>query len=48
MFNESGSSVSPNPMDVSCGGQAYTESLIYKEYYAVDKVYYDAWKVRCV
>lgn len=39
MFNESGSSVSPNPMDVRWGGQAYTQSLIDKGYYAGDEVY---------
>ena len=41
MFHE-GTAVSPNPMDPNWGGQAYTQSLVDKGYYAEDEVYMKA------
>ena len=33
MYNETGSSVSPNPMDTNWGGQEFTRNLVEKGYY---------------
>ena len=38
LFNDSGSNVSPNPMDANWGGQAYTQNLVDTGYYDDDKV----------
>lgn len=38
MFHETGSAVSPNPMDANWGGQTYTQRLVDQGYYANDEV----------
>jgi hypothetical protein len=38
MFSESGTKVSPNPMDDSWGGQAYTQALVDAGYYKDEEV----------
>ena len=38
MFHETGSKVSPNPMDDNWGGQVYTQKLIDQGYYEGDEV----------
>ena len=38
MYHETGSKVSPNPMDANWGGQAYTKKLVDQGYYTEDEV----------
>jgi len=38
MFHETGSEVSPNPMDVNWGGRIYTQKLVDSGYYKDDEV----------
>ena len=38
MYHETGSKVSPNPMDANWGGQAYTKKLVDDGYYKDDEV----------
>ena len=38
LYNDSGSKVSPNPMDANWGGQSYTQNLVDTGYYDDDKV----------
>lgn len=38
LYNETGSKVSPNPMDTNWGGQTYTQNLVDSGYYDDDKV----------
>jgi len=39
MFHEANGKVSPNPMDTTWGGRAYTQALVDAGYYAEDEVY---------
>ena len=38
MFHDTGSKVSPNPMDSNWGGRAYTQKLVDEGYYKEDEV----------